>query len=69
MGRNSVENKNVAKSLPKKQQQEEKEEQEQPSKKITKIISGQIRKYYYLTTLKSMDDLDKFRLKVSYRTN
>jgi hypothetical protein len=56
MGRNSVEEKE-AKARP--------QQRLQPSKKITKIIKGQIRKYDYLTTLKSMDDLDKFRLKVS----
>jgi hypothetical protein len=56
MGRNSIEEEE-AKTLPH-------EQQHQPSKKITKIISGQIRKYDYLTTLKSMDELDKFRLKV-----
>jgi hypothetical protein len=62
MGQNYAEDNTEAKALP--QQQQHQQEQQQPSKKITKIIRGQIRKYDYLTTLKSMDALDKFRLKV-----
>jgi hypothetical protein len=44
---------------------EEDEDEEQPLRKITKKVRHQIREYYFLKTVKSMDELDKFRLKVT----
>jgi hypothetical protein len=43
---------------------EEDEELKQPPKKITKNVRGKIREYYFVETVKSMKELDKFRLKV-----
>jgi hypothetical protein len=40
------------------------EAEHQPPKKIYKNVKGQIRKYHYLKTMKSMEDLDKFRFMV-----
>jgi hypothetical protein len=37
---------------------------QQPPKKITRKINGQIRKYNFMKTMKSLDELDKFRFKV-----
>jgi hypothetical protein len=43
---------------------EEDKDEQQPAKKITRILYGQIMKYNYVKTVKSMDELDKFRFKV-----
>jgi hypothetical protein len=37
---------------------------EGPPRKITKNVRGQIRKYVYVKSVKSMEELDKFRFKV-----
>jgi hypothetical protein len=42
--------------------------QQQPPKEITQNIRGQKRDYYYLTTVKSLEQLDKFRFKVVQTT-
>jgi hypothetical protein len=42
--------------------------QKQPPRKLTQIINGQQRRYHYLKTVKSLDELDKFRFKVIYYT-
>jgi hypothetical protein len=49
------------------QQQQPRPQQygEGPPKKLTKKIGGKIRKYDFLKTVKSMDELDKFRFKVN----
>jgi hypothetical protein len=49
---------------PNEMQQEQQEEQEHPPLNITKNIMGQTREYYYLTTVKSLKEMDKFRFKV-----
>jgi hypothetical protein len=36
----------------------------QPPNEITKIIMGQTRKYHYLESVKSVEELDKLRFKV-----
>jgi hypothetical protein len=46
---------------------EEKEQRQKPSMKMTKIINGQERKYYYLKTVKSYEELDKYRFKVNLK--
>jgi hypothetical protein len=38
--------------------------QQHPQTKMTKNIMGQLREYYYLKTVKSVEELDKFRFKV-----
>jgi hypothetical protein len=45
---------------------DEKEEvpQKHPPKKMAYKIRGQMREYHFLKTVKSMDELDKFRFKV-----
>jgi hypothetical protein len=54
---------------------EEEEEQpqhqklHQPTRKLTQIIRGQAKKYYYLKTVKSMEEFEKFRFKVMQITN
>jgi hypothetical protein len=46
-------------------EEEEKQPHQQPAKIISKIIRGrQIMKYYYLKTVESFDELDKYRFKV-----
>jgi hypothetical protein len=35
-----------------------------PKRKINKKVLGKIRKYYYVKTVKSMEELEKFRFKV-----
>jgi cytoplasmic iron level regulating protein YaaA (DUF328/UPF0246 family) len=40
------------------------EGQRKPPSKMTKNCRGQIRQYYYLKDVKSMDELDKLRFKV-----
>jgi hypothetical protein len=40
------------------------DEAEKPPTKITKKIMGQQRQYYYLKTVKTMGDLEKFKFKV-----
>jgi hypothetical protein len=42
----------------------ENEEAEEPPKIITKNVKGEIRKYNFLTTVKSLEELDKLRFKV-----
>jgi hypothetical protein len=42
----------------------EEEELQEPPRKMTKIIRGKKKKYLFLKTLKSMEELDKFRFKV-----
>jgi hypothetical protein len=42
----------------------EKEEEQQPPRKITRSIRGRQKKYHYLDTVKSVEELDKLRLKV-----
>jgi hypothetical protein len=44
-------------------QRQEKEEKHPPMK-MTKNVQGQIRDYYYVKTVKSIDELDKFQFKV-----
>jgi hypothetical protein len=39
-------------------------QQQQPPKKISKNINGRIKKYNFLKTVKSLEELDNFRLKV-----
>jgi hypothetical protein len=50
------------------QEEEEKHQQtnklQQPPRKMIKTFRGQKRDYYYLTTVKSLEQLDKFRFKV-----
>jgi hypothetical protein len=46
-------------------EEEEKQPHQQPAKEISKIICGRkIQKYYYLKTVESFDELDKYRFKV-----
>jgi hypothetical protein len=40
------------------------EGRQKPPSKMTKNCRGQIRQYYYMKTVKSMDELDKLRFKV-----
>jgi hypothetical protein len=40
------------------------EEVQQPPREITKNVKGDIRKYNFLKTVKSMEELDKFRFQV-----
>jgi hypothetical protein len=40
------------------------EQPRQPPNEITKIIMGQTRKYHYLESVKSIEELDKLRFKV-----
>jgi hypothetical protein len=47
------------------QQQQRHEVRQKPAKKITKNILGQIRKYCFLDTVKSMEELDNIRFKVN----
>jgi hypothetical protein len=54
---------------PNEMQQEQQEEQEHPPLNITKNIMGQTREYYYLTTVKSLKEMDKFRFKVIGKIN
>jgi hypothetical protein len=45
--------------------QEEEEEQEPPPRKMSRRVKGgQIRKYYFLETVKSLEEMDKIRFKV-----
>jgi hypothetical protein len=37
---------------------------DEPPKSITKKVMGHKKEYYYLETVKSVDELDKFRFKV-----
>jgi hypothetical protein len=43
--------------------------QQHPPRKMTKNARGQLREYYYLKTLKSVEELDKFRFKVIPQIN
>jgi hypothetical protein len=43
---------------------EEDEDEQQPAKMMTRIVNGKIRKYNIVKTVKSMDELDKYRFKV-----
>jgi hypothetical protein len=44
---------------------DEDEREEHPQKKMTYKIRGHMREYHFLKTVKSMEELDKFRFKVS----
>jgi hypothetical protein len=46
------------------QLQQQQEEMQSPARKIIKKLLGKIRKYNYVTTVKSMEELEKFRFKV-----
>ena len=39
-------------------------EVQQPAKKISQIVKGQEREYHFVKTVKSVEDLDKFRFQV-----
>jgi hypothetical protein len=47
--------------------QQGKEDRQAPQKKITRNRMGQKKEYLYLKTVKSMDELNKFRLKVEIK--
>jgi hypothetical protein len=46
------------------EEEEQQQQQGQPPRKITKNHRGQIRKYIFLKTVKSMEELDNLRFKV-----
>jgi hypothetical protein len=46
------------------EEEEEERQEQQPPRNITKNIHGQIRKYSFLNTVKSLEELDNLRLKV-----
>jgi hypothetical protein len=47
------------------EEEAQEEEKEQPPRKMTRNIRGQIREYHFLKTVKSVDELDKLRFKVT----
>jgi hypothetical protein len=51
------------------EEEEEEQLQEEPAKKKTRNVRGQIRKYYFMKSVKSMEELDKFRFKVMLEKN
>jgi hypothetical protein len=46
---------------------DENEEEEGPPKIMTKNVRGQIRKYYFLKTVQSLEELDKLTFEVRQR--
>jgi hypothetical protein len=48
----------------KKPNTDEDEDEEQPPRKMIKTVRGQQRKYQFLKTVKSMDELDQIRFEV-----
>jgi hypothetical protein len=43
---------------------DDEDEAEKPPRNITKNVKGQHKQYYYMKTVKTMEELDKYRLKV-----
>jgi hypothetical protein len=48
----------------KEESNDDEDEAEKPPREITKNVNGQHKQYYYLKTVKTVGDLDKFRFKV-----
>jgi hypothetical protein len=47
---------------------DEMQQEEEPPLNITKNIMGQRREYYYLKTVKSLEEMDQFRFQVYCQT-
>jgi hypothetical protein len=70
--RSVIKNRNDEQEQPQQKQRAEEEQQQsttsndepQPPKKMTQFLNGQQKEYHYRTSVKSYEELDKFRFQV-----